>query len=84
LYTKFSFNKIYFRKRYEIDIDGPKSSESNVPNNPTTERPNEALHIKVNNMQGGLSNNSINNDDAKSKDTGSSIDGVSHSYETKE
>ena len=137
MHTNFSFNKIYFRKRYEIDIDGPKSSESNVPNKPTTERSNElniskdvSAHITeidshnvdklteknhtdskealqeedknmvgeidvkrneendssitVNNMQGVLSNNSINNDDTKSRDTGSSIDGVSQSYETKE
>ena len=40
--------------------------------------------ITVNNMQEGLSNNSINNDDIKSRDSGSSIDGVSQSYETKE
>ena len=41
MYSNFSFHKIYFRNRYEIDIEGPKSSESNVPNKPTGERPNE-------------------------------------------
>lgn len=132
-----SFNKIYFRKRYEIDIDGPKLSESNVPNKHTVERPNEpntskdvgvqnmeidsenvdkvteknhpdskeALQegdknmvgeidvkrneekdasITVKNMQGGLSNISIDNDDTKSKDTGGSINGVGQSYGIKE
>ena len=40
--------------------------------------------IRVQNKQEGFTNNSKNNDDTKSRDTGNSIDGVSQRYETKE